>query len=73
MGDIDKVLEECKYTVDEVYHTKADQQCHDGNFPHLLHQGLFRKTECSVFHTGSVPIFAESLEMPLEFLLLKSV
>ena len=27
MGDIDKVLSECKYTVDEVYHTKADQQC----------------------------------------------
>ena len=27
MGDIDKVLSECKYTVDEVYHTKANQQC----------------------------------------------
>lgn len=26
MGNIDKVLAECKYTVDEVYHTKADQQ-----------------------------------------------
>ena len=26
MGDIDWVLAECKYTVDEVYHTKADQQ-----------------------------------------------
>ena len=27
MGDIDAVLASCKYTVDEVYHTKADQQC----------------------------------------------
>ena len=26
MGDVDEVLSRCKYTVDEVYHTKADQQ-----------------------------------------------
>ena len=25
-GDVDKILSECKYTVDETYHTKANQQ-----------------------------------------------
>lgn len=28
MGDIDKVLEGCRYVVDRTYHTKATQQCH---------------------------------------------
>lgn len=28
MGDIDKVLSECRYVIDRTYHTKATQQCY---------------------------------------------
>ena len=55
MGDIDKVLSECKYTVDEVYHTKADQQCMMETFRSILYQGLLRQAECGFLHTGTVP------------------
>lgn len=48
-GDVDKILSECKYTVDETYHTKANQQAMMETF-HLLLYGLFRTAERSVVY-----------------------
>ena len=64
MGDIDAVLASCKYTVDEVYHTKADQQCMMETF----------RAYCTKDHFGRLNVVASTqvpfhlrriLEMPL--------
>ena len=50
MGDIDKVLAECKYTVDEIYHTKADQQSMMESF----------RTYCTKDHFGRLNVVSST-------------
>lgn len=54
-GDIDAVLAGCKYVVDEVYHTKANQPGDDGNISHIYIYGCIRSSECGGIHADSVP------------------
>ncbi|MFR5556798.1 MAG: hypothetical protein ACLTKE_08125 [Coprococcus sp.] len=34
-GDVDKILEDCDYVVEELHHTRANQQAMDGDIPHI--------------------------------------
>lgn len=67
MGDVDQVLEECEYKVEETYHTKANQQAMMETFRTYTHMDLYgRLTVVSstqvTFHVRR--ILANALDIP---------
>lgn len=49
-GDVDKVLSECKYTVERTYHTKANQQTMMETF----------RTACYMDHFGRLVVLSST-------------
>lgn len=54
-GDVDKVLSECKYTVEHTYHTRANQQTMMETFRTACYMDHFGRLNRTFFYADSFP------------------
>ena len=63
-GDVDQVLSECRYVVDQTYHTKANQQTMMETFRNLLLYGCLWTAQCCFVHPGDISCQTDSFPCP---------
>ena len=63
-GDIDQVLKDCKYYVEETYHTKAKPAGYDGKLLYVYAYGRIWKAQCGVLHAGYIPCEKNPVQRP---------
>ncbi len=63
-GDVDQVLSECEYVVEQTYHTQANQQAMMETFRTYCYMDVYGRLNCGVIHPGYLPCKKSSFQCP---------